>query len=297
MKNSNKKPTLSIVTPTYNRGDLLKRSYESLLKQTDKDFEWIIIDDGSVDNTEDVAQTFTADFSIKYVKKENGGKHTALNKSHEYVNGKYVTILDSDDYLTETAVEQIKKAWDKYDANSKIGIVILLKGSAVDKPSCEAKDEGVPVDIMRYKRICHHSADCCEVIRSGLFKNYPFPVFEGERFISEGALWNRVSFTHKCVYVNEVVYIADYLDGGLTKSGKKLRINNPRGGMYTANLNMNKKNFMGRRIKSGLLYTCYGFFAKLSPLKMAKLNDSKMLMLLCLPAGWALYMYWKKKYS
>lgn len=296
MKNSNKKPTLSIVTPTYNRGELLKRSYESLLKQSDKDFEWIIIDDGSSDNTKEIAQEFIADFSVKYIKKENGGKHTALNKSHEFICGKYVTILDSDDYLTETAVEQIKDSWKKFDANPEVGIVILLKGSAVDSPSCEAGDEGVPVDIMRYKRIYHHSADCCEVIRTELFKKYPFPVFEGERFISEGALWNRVSFTHKCVYINEVVYIADYLEDGLTKSGKKLRISNPRGGMYTANLNMNKKNFTDRRIKSALLYTCYGFFAKLSPLKMAKHNDSKLLMWLCLPAGWALYMYWKKKY-
>lgn len=289
-------PTLSIVTPTYNRSNLLKKCYESLLSQSEKNFEWIIIDDGSTDNTEDVVHGFKADFSIQYVKKENGGKHTALNESHKYIQGKYVLILDSDDYLVDTAAEKIKNAWSSYAEDEKIGIVIFLKGSSVEQPSCIAPDEGVPVDIMRYKRICCHSSDCCEVIRSELFKLYPFPVFENERFISEGALWNRVSFTHKCVYINEVIYISEYLDGGLTKSGRKLRIHNPKGGMYTSNLNMNKKNYLKRRLKNGLLYTCYGFFAKQSPFEMAKNNNSKLLMYLCMPAGWLLYIYWGKKY-
>lgn len=289
-------PMLSIVTPTYNRGPLLSRCFASLLRQTHKDFEWIIVDDGSTDNTEAVVRGFFADFPIKYIKKENGGKHTALNASHPFIRGKYVTILDSDDFLVDTAVQQILEAWKTYETAVDIGIVILLKGSAVDRPSCEAREEGIPVDIMRYKRISHYSGDCCEVIRAELFKKYPFPVFEGERFISEGALWNRVSFTHKCVYINQVVYIAEYLEGGLTKSGRALRIRNPRGGMYTANLNANRKNFFKRRIKNGLLYTCYSRFAGMKVTEMLRHTDSKLLMLCCLPAGWLLYHYWKKKY-
>lgn len=296
MSNESSMPTLSIVTPAYNRGELLKRCFASLLKQSEQDFEWIIVDDGSTDNTEEVVNGFTADFPVKYVKKINGGKHTALNESHGYIQGKYVVILDSDDYLTDTAVAQMKDSWMQYEGNEEIGIVTLLKGSDISQPSCKAADERTPVDIMRYKRICYHSCDCCEVIRAELFKKYPFPVFEGEKFISEGALWNRVSFTHKCVYINQVVYIAEYLDGGLTKSGRKLRIHNPRGGMYTSNLNMNRKNYFSRRVKNGLLYTGYGFFANISPLEMIKYNESKFLMWLCLPVGWCLYHYWKKKY-
>lgn len=290
---------LSIVTPTYNRGELLKRCFESLCKQSDMDFEWIVVDDGSTDNTAEVVKQFSSKFPIIYVQKDNGGKHTALNASHEYIHGKYVLILDSDDYLVNTAIEQIKMGWNRFEDNSGIGIVSFLKGTSQNSPSCMAYeyDEGKPVDIMRYKRKSIFSNDVCEVIRSEIFKNLPFPVFEGESFISEGALWNRVSFTHKCVYINSVIYIAEYLEGGLTKSGKKMRINNPNGGMYTANLNMNKKNFFKRRIKNGLLYTCYGFFAKKNPIVMARTNDSKLLMWLCLPFGWLLYIYWKKKYS
>lgn len=295
MNNCN--PLLSIITPVYNRGELLKTCWESLVRQTDKDFEWIVVDDGSTDGSADVVRALPdAGFSVILVEKENGGKHTALNASHGHIHGRYVLILDSDDYLVDTAVEQVRQSWDRFAEDQEIGIVTLLKGSGVDTPSCMAPDEGVAVDIMRYQRRCFFSGDCCEVIRSELFLKYPFPVFAGERFLSEGALWNRVSFTHKCVYINSVIYIADYLEGGLTKSGKPLRIRNPRGGMYTANLNMHPKNFLKRRIKAGILFACYGCFADLTPAGMLRQSDNKLLAALTMPAGWLLYLYWKKKY-
>lgn len=291
-------PFLTIVTPVYNRAELLKACWESLTRQTDKDFEWVVVDDGSTDGPAEALRALPdAGFPVILVEKENGGKHTALNASHAHVHGRYVLILDSDDYLVDTAVEQVRRGWEQWDREEAVGIVTFLKGSAVDTPSCVADDEGVPVDIMRYQRRCFHSSDCCEVIRAGLYTKYPFPVFEGEHFLSEGALWNRVSFTHKCVYINSVIYIAEYLEGGLTKSGRSLRIRNPRGGMYTANLNMNKKNFFKRRVKNGLLYTCYGCFAGLTPVQMARGADSKLLMWLCLPAGWLLHLYWQRKYG
>lgn len=294
---SKQKPLVSVVTPVYNRAKLLKLCWESLAAQTDKNFEWIVVDDGSTDGSaETIKKLPDTGFPVILVEKENGGKHTALNASHPYVSGQYVLILDSDDRLVETAIEQIREGWEKFCQREEIGIVTFLKGRTVDDPSCKAEDEGIPVDIMRYQRTCFHSSDCCEVIRSELFLKYPFPVFEGERFVSEGPLWNRVSFTHKCVYINRVIYLAEYLEGGLTRSGRALRIRNPKGGMFMANLNMNRKNFLKRRIKYGLLYTAYGFFAKAGIREMIGQNDSKVLTALCIPGGWILYNYWKQKY-
>lgn len=288
---------LSIITPAYNRADCLKACYESLLRQTAGGFEWILVDDGSLDGTEEIAASFSNDiFPYRYVKKENGGKHTALNAAHPYIRGKYVLILDSDDTLTDDAVSVVLEAWSKWDSNPEVGIVTLLKGRDIDHPNCYAADENTPVDIMAYSRIRPVSNDACEVIRTELFLKYPFPVFPGERFLSEGALWNRVSFTHKCVYVNRVVYLCDYREDGLTKSGKPMRIRNPRGGMYTSNLNMATKNRWLLRVKNGMLFTCYGCFAKLSPAKMAKNCDHVPLMYGCLPLGWMLYLFWKTKY-
>lgn len=292
-----KEQLLSIITPTYNRADLLPNCYSSLCCQTDFDFEWIIIDDGSTDDTETVVRSFKTDkFPMIYRKKVNGGKHTALNASHDLIRGKYILLLDSDDTLTSDAVASVKTEWGKWEGDKAVGIVTFLKGNSTADPNCIVHEWQLPVDIMRYRRICIHSNDCCEVIRTELFKKYPFPVFEGERFLAEGALWGRVSYDCKCVYVNHVIYLCEYLDGGLTRSGRAMRIRNPLGGMYHANVYMAKKNFLKSRIKNGLLYTCYGFFAGKTPNEMAEICQAKALMWACLPFGRALYRVWKRKY-
>ena len=291
---------LTIITPAYNRAELLKKCFSSLLEQTSFDFEWIVVNDGSTDNTGDVMRKITegkAPFPIQYIEKENGGKHTALNASHPYIHGKYVLILDSDDLLTEDAVERALLAWKKWDADPDVGIVTLLKGKDREHPNCYAAEENVPVDILAYPRICPVSNDACEVIRSELFLQYPFPVFPGERFLAETALWGRVSQTHKCVYVNQVIYLCDYQEDGLTKAGRAMRIRNPLGGMYNANLYLSRKNSLKTRVKNGLLFTCYGCFAGLRPKSMSMRCDSKVLMWLCLPFGWLLHRRWKNQYS
>ena len=290
---------LTIITPVYNRASYLYTCYHSLAAQTCFDFEWIVVNDGSKDETESVIrriQNQCTAFPIQYIEKENGGKHTALNKTHPYIRGKYVLILDSDDRLTEDAVEQALSAWQCWEADPSIGIVTLLKGRDQDHPNCYAADENVPVDILSYPRICPISNDACEVIRTELFLEHPFPEFPGEKFLAETSLWGRVSLTHKCVYVNRVIYLCDYLKDGLTNAGRSLRIRNPRGGMDNANLYMASKNSWKVRLKNGLLYTAYGCFAGLSPAQMVRQADHKRLTQFCLPFGWVLYRFWKKKY-
>ncbi len=290
---------LSIITPTYNRGHLLKNCYDSLKAQTDSRFEWIIVDDGSNDSTKEVVESFLADdigMKITYVSKANGGKHTALNASHPHIHGDYVLILDSDDTLTEDAVSRVFGGWEEFRDQTEIGIVTFLKGSSVSEPNAYVRDEKTPVDILCYKRVCVRSSDCCEVIRTELFLKYPFPVFEGERFLSECALWNRVGITHKCVYINKVIYICEYLEGGLTDSGRTLRGRNPLGGMYTSRLRMQKKNHRSQRIKYGLLYVCYGFLARQKPIQIIAQNPYKALTVICLFPGFIISIIWKKRY-
>lgn len=287
--------SLSIITPTFNRAEYLPHCYESLRAQTSFDFEWIIVDDGSTDNTLEVAATFLSDsFTIAYLKKDNGGKHTALNAAHELIHGKYVLILDSDDYLTETAVQEVLDAWSQYDADPEVGIITFLKGIDQEHPVCAVEEYDVPVEILRSRRICYIRKDCCEVIRTELFQKYPFPEYPGERFLAESALWDRVSFTHKCVYINSVIYICEYLEGGLTKSGRGLRLRNPYGGMFTSDLRMDRSNFLKDRVKNGLLYNCYGKSAEIPLAEVIRRCRAPMLALLCAPAGRLLFRYWRK---
>lgn len=289
---------LSIITPTYNRANLLPGCYESLRKQTSTDFEWIIVDDGSRDNTDEVVASFDdSAFPIIYVKKENGGKHTALNASHPYIRGQYVLILDSDDSLIETAVADVLQQWAKYEDQEAIGVVTFLRIAPDGTLFATVQDYDTPVDILTYPRTVNLGNDCCEVIRAELFKRYPFPVFEGERFLAEGVLWNQVAKTHKCIYINKAIYLCEYLADGLTQAGRSLRIRNPRGGMLSASFGLEKKNTLRMRIKSGLLYTCYGFFANVSPAQLVKQCPHPAPALLCLPLGWLLYRYWKHKYT
>lgn len=291
-------PVLTVVTPTYNRAHLLPGCYESLRRQTCKDFEWIIVDDGSRDDTAQVAASFDdSEFPILYIKKENGGKHTALNASHPHIRGRYVLILDSDDSLTEGAVADVLEQWAKYEDQADIGVVTFLRITPEGTLFAYVNDYDTPVDLLTYPRTVNLGNDCCEVIRAELFKKYPFPVFEGERFLSEGVLWSQVAKTHKCVYVNNPIYLCEYLDDGLTKAGRALRIRNPRGGMLSSSFGLDQRNSLRMRIKNGLLYTCYGFFAGLSPVQMAKQCPNPGVMWLCLPFGWALYRYWKHKHQ
>lgn len=297
----NKSPSLSIITPSYNRGNMLKNCFESLRFQSNYDFEWIVVDDGSMDDTRSVMEYISNEhipFEIHYIWKENGGKHTALNAAHPYIHGKYVLILDSDDTLTSDAVETVLNGWSKYNANADIGIVIFLKLLSDGTICARGKAEDIVIDVLNQKRICNVASDCCEVIRTELFKKYPFPVFDGERFLAETALWYRAGLDAKCVYINKPIYICEYLEGGLTKSGKKMRIRNCHGGMYTSYLRMNQRCALKERIKAGLLYVCYGCFAKISIAEMLKkAKGCRCWTLMCLIPGTALYFYWKPLYK
>lgn len=292
---------LSIVTPTYNRAKLLGRCFQSLQRQTNKQFEWIIVDDGSEDNTAALVDSFlqqSPEMCITYVRKDNGGKHTALNASHAHLHGNYVLILDSDDILVDTAVNDVLNAWLPYQGNADIGAVVMLKGKAPDDPIAYVKQADRPVDLMKCKRICVHGGDCCEVLRTELFKQFPFPVYPGEKFISEGVLWKKVSQEHLYVYINKVIYICDYLEDGLTRSGRAMRIKSPLGGMLNSSLNMDPRNDLKTRVKNGMLYSCYGYFAGLHAKAILKWDPSYCgLKIFCLIPGFFQYRMWKRLYT
>ena len=292
-------PMLTILTATYNRADCLSACWNSLREQTCGDFQWLIIDDGSTDQTREVVQSFrdaAPEMNIEYHYKENGGKHTALNAAHPHIKGEYVVTLDSDDTLTPNAVEQILSAWERYKADSTVGRVIFLKGFSEDKPICYVKNENVVLDTLTEPRICISGRDCCDTFRTELFVKYPFPVFPGERFIGEGAAFLHMELESLGVYVNQVIYLCDYRTDGLTKAGRKMRLQNPRGGMYNSLLYMNRRLPMKTRIKKAILYACYCRFAGVSLKQALENNEYKAMTVLAWLPGTGLAAYWKKRY-
>lgn len=295
-----KTPSLTIITPTFNRERTLKACYDSIAAQTCRDFQWIIIDDGSTDNTPELIEELKKDGAVEfeYYTKENGGKHTALNASHKYIKGKFVTVLDSDDTLLLDAVETILNEWKKYENENDVNVLYFYRCDKNGNPLCYVKHPNVITKTYKVRRYSNvKSRDCCDVFKTEAFIKYPFPVFPGERFIGEGAAHMNIELSGKGVYIDKAVYECEYLPDGLTMAGRKLRINNPLGGKYNANVYMNRCLPLFTRLKYSLLYNCYSAFASISLKDSLKTSDYPVLALLGFLPGRLLYFYWERKYK
>lgn len=288
---------LTILTPTFNRSKELKKLYKSLLNQTSKDFLWLIIDDGSIDDTEKVVRGFK-EISIEYIKKQNGGKHTALNTGFKNLKSELVIIVDSDDYLVETAVELILSKWEKYYNNKKLcGMVFKKKLADESGVSDNFREDEFIDNYNKYVINNHIKGDKAEVFKSSLIKKYSYPEFENEKFVGEGVLWSKISRKYDMLFVNQYIYICDYLDGGLTKSGRKMRINNPKGGMFHAEEYLDKIYDFKTRIKNALLYLTYARFDKNNIIKTIIESNYKGILIINIIPSFFLFHYWNFKYK
>ena len=291
---------VTVLTPTFNRVNTLPRLLESLCKQTKKDFQWLVIDDGSTDETENYfkeLEGYNLPFNWEYHKKENGGKHTALNAAHPYIKGQIVLILDSDDYLTEDAIETVSNEWAIYRNRTDICGMSYFKGKEDGTHLSVANEEDTYIDDdIHYRVNMGITGDRCEVVRTDLLKKYPFPMYAGEHFFSEGWLWNTLAQNYKTVYRNKTIYICDYLDGGLSKSGRSLRMKCPKGMMDNCRQYFNKNVSIKIRIKEMILYWVYAECAGYSFKKTIRTSGKIAGMIATAIPGKALFIYWRNKY-
>lgn len=232
---------ITVFTPTYNRGNLLNRLYQSLCQQTHKDFEWIIVDDGSTDGTQNIVSSLILEhnniqgsFPFHYFKKINGGKHTAINLGVKYAEGELFFIADSDDFLPKDSLQIVHKEWSKIKHDNTFlgvcGIDADLNGKIIGS--------GLPKDYID----CHAwdlspiykvTGDLKEVFRTDVLRQFPFPEIKGEKFCPEVLVWFRMACNYKMRFFNRIIYIADYQKNGITSSITRLRMNSPIGSMLT----------------------------------------------------------------
>lgn len=259
---------LTVFTPTYNRARTLPRLFDSLQTQDCKDFEWLVIDDGSTDGTAGLFQRWTqkdAGFPIRYVYTENGGKQRAVNKGAMLAEGRFFFIVDSDDSLLPDAVSFVLKAFNTLpDDPSFIGIS-GLRGDAQGRPlGGRPKMGGKPwVDASNLERPRYGlSRDMAEAFFTDKLRNYPFPVWDGEKFTPEAVVWDRMALDgYKLRWFDKVIYRCAYLPGGLTDSTWRLLKENPMGYamLFNTRLESEKKN--GDRLKQILQYVSCCFLA------------------------------------
>lgn len=221
---------ITVFTPTYNRASLLSRLYDTLILQTYKNFEWIIVDDGSKDNTKEVVNSFVAErkIEIHFVQQENGGKHRAINTGVSLAKGELFFILDSDDVLPNNALELVAENYKSIKDNASFAGVSGIDGYF----DGQSIGTGLPSELLncnsvdiRYKY--HVKGDMKEIFRTSVMKEFPFPDIEGEKFCPEVLVWNRIARKYKLRYFNKIIYKVEYQPEGLTSNIVKARVNSP----------------------------------------------------------------------
>ena len=221
---------ITIFTPSYNRAYIIKNLYDSLQNQTAKDFEWLIVDDGSTDNTEELIRSFIHEkkIDIRYIKQENGGKHRAINRGVKEAKGELFFIVDSDDILPADAIEKIfcysEAILNSNDFAGVCGLRSYFSGNVIGG---EKEYEILDCSSLDFRLKHKIKGDMAEVFKTDILKQYPFPEIVGERFCPEALVWNRVALKYKLRYFNEKIYFCDYLADGLTAKIVKIRMNSP----------------------------------------------------------------------
>lgn len=292
--------TLAIITPTYNRAELLNVAFNSLNKQTNKDFVWYVIDDGSKDNTEEVIEQLKkqADFEIVFKRKENGGKHSALNVAFDLVQEDIILILDSDDELIENAVEMVIGDYQEIKNDDSIcGIGYLKCHKDKTLIGKQYTEDGI-VDTFANQRLNKNTyGDKCEVFKSKVLTKYKFPEFEGENFVGEATIWCKISLDYKMKFYNKAIYICEYLEGGLSDSVHKRLFKNPNGAV-ACYLSMSSKQMKFKpRLKYIIAYIVYSFAAKIRAKEQFRKVSSKFLYILGFLPAWLIYLKKKRDYN
>lgn len=284
-------PLLTVFTPAYNRAHLLPRLYESLLRQTCQEFTWLIIDDGSIDNTKDLVDTWISEgrIHIRYFYKENGGMHTAHNAAYERIDTELNTCIDSDDWLTDSAVEKIINFWRMHGSDRYSGIVALdateTSGVIGSELPCYRKD----IRLTEFYAT-GGSGDKKLVYRTEVMKKYPpYPVFPGEKYVSLGFKYILADQDYSLLILNEVVCIVEYQPDGSSLNMIHQYRRNPKGFAFIRKIDMVFGYNLKSKIKAAIHYVAKSILLR----DRYFLRDSprKILTLAAIPAGILLYIY------
>lgn len=223
---------LCVFTPTYNRAYTLPRLYESLKKQTSNQFEWVVVDDGSTDNTEDLISSYIREeeVEIKYIRTQNGGKQRAHNVGVERCDCPVFMCVDSDDYLVPDAVECLLREWGMVKDDQAVSGILFRKGFLDGKSPNTPFPDGIEYATLRelYSKY-RFRGDMGLMYRTDILEKYPFWVAPGEKFMGESYVYDQIDQHYVMRLLDRMLYVAEYLPDGYTRNVRKVTRENPIG--------------------------------------------------------------------
>lgn len=220
-------PLVTVMTPIYNRREETKRAIYSVARQTFKDIEYILVDDGSPENSDDIVEAFMqeADFPVMYIKKPNGGVHTARNAAIREARGKYICSLDNDNEMVPVTIETFLKVWESIPENKRSeyrGVVALCRdqnGTQLGKSFPENINE---MPWPQGMRACDETeGEHCDFNISKCLKENLFPEPEGITHVDESIMWKKLELTYKEWFINDILFIYHTEGEGYTRTEKR----------------------------------------------------------------------------
>lgn len=274
----------------------MPRTYESLLQQDCKEFIWLIVDDGSQDNTANLIKQWQSKdngFEIRYIYKENGGMHTAHNTAYEHIDTELNTCIDSDDKLAPGAVRKILEKWEQIRDQGYAGIIGLdadFNGNVIGS--------GFPTGMTETSVVGYYAAggsgDKKLVYRTDVINQYPaYPVFEGEKYVSLSYKYRLIDQTYKMAVLDEILCNVEYQPDGSSNTMWRQYLRNPNGFAFWRKVCMQYPTSKKRLLVDCIHYCSSSIIAKNK--HYIRESPKKLLTVLCTPPGWVLTAVVQKK--
>lgn len=284
---------LTVFTPTYNRVHTLPKLYDSLVKQENKDFLWLIVDDGSGDGTDKLVEKWKNEekIDIEYIYRENGGKMQAWNTGVSNCNTELFMCVDSDDYVSKNGINIVLSNWLKVKNDANVAGIVTYKGKTETELLSNYKFPDKQLSTIEAIYSSGFRGDCHLIYRTEILKQYPFPEIDGEKFITENYVFCQIDQTYKILVVPQIVLICTYLEDGYSASQNKLFLNNPKGYVLYYNLKTKFAKSIKDKFKFSVAYVASVKAAKdKQGFKKATL---KFWYIVAWPLGCCIYFYRK----
>lgn len=290
--------TFTVFTATYNRAHTLERPYGSLQSQTFRDFEWVIVDDGSTDGTADLVSSWQAEaaFPIRYLRQpSNAGKCAAYNVGVQAAQGRFFLSIDSDDELLPHALQVFKDAWESIPDDQKPGFSAVTglaeyeNGELVGTRYPFSPTDSNSLEIRHRYRV---QGEKCGFQRTDILRQYPYKIFPGENYIPDSLIYNRIAIKYQTRYINDVVRKFYDTPGGWTRSSVKVRFRNPLSIRYYYRdlIGLPYPFSLRSRLRGYANYVRASLHGKVGLAKQASEAPSLLFWLAALPLGLAVYL-------